>query len=74
MGGSSDGTVDSRLCFMGYTLMENGNGLFVDCELTGATGTAGFKVRGLARPNDVFTLQMIASNLVRIPRLLEKAV
>jgi transposase len=30
----------SRLSFMGHTLMENRNGLVVDCELTRATGTA----------------------------------
>jgi len=30
----------SRLCFMGHALMENRNGLIVDCELTKATGTA----------------------------------
>ena len=30
----------SRLCFMGHALMENRNGLIVDCELTRATGTA----------------------------------
>jgi hypothetical protein len=30
----------SRLYFMGHALMENRNGLIVDCELTGATGTA----------------------------------
>jgi transposase len=30
----------SRLCFMGHTLMENRNGLIVDCELTRASGTA----------------------------------
>jgi hypothetical protein len=30
----------SRLCFMGHALMENRNGLIVDCELTRASGTA----------------------------------
>lgn len=30
----------SRLCFMGHALMENRNGLIVDCQLTRATGTA----------------------------------
>ena len=30
----------SRLCFMGHALMENRNGLIVDCELTKASGTA----------------------------------
>lgn len=30
----------SKLCFMGHALMENRNGLIVDCELTKATGTA----------------------------------
>jgi hypothetical protein len=30
----------SRLCFMGHALMENRNGLIVDCEVTKATGTA----------------------------------
>lgn len=30
----------SRLCFMGRALMENKNGLIVDCELTKASGTA----------------------------------
>ena len=30
----------SRLCFMGHALIENRNGLIVDCELTRATGTA----------------------------------
>ena len=30
----------SKLCFMGHALMENRNGLIVDCELTTATGTA----------------------------------
>lgn len=29
-----------RLCFMGHALMENRNGLIVDCDLTRATGTA----------------------------------
>lgn len=125
----------SRLYFMGHALMENRNGLIVDCELTMATGTAErsrktgnrtgrrarvtlgagkaqktaidghttrhksyeisqrcrkrieesfawaktiggaarLKVKGLARANAVFTPQMIAYNLVRIPRLLAKA-
>lgn len=31
---------ESRLCFMGHALMENRNGLIVDCELTKASGTA----------------------------------
>lgn len=31
---------ESRLCFMGHVLMENGNGLAVDAALTRATGTA----------------------------------
>jgi transposase len=30
----------SRLCFMGHALMENRNGLIVDCEVTRASGTA----------------------------------
>jgi transposase len=30
----------SRLCFMGHALMENRNGLIVDCDVTKATGTA----------------------------------
>ena len=30
----------SRLCFMGHALMENRNGLIVDCELTKASGSA----------------------------------
>ena len=30
----------SRLCFMGHALMENRNGLIVDCDLTRASGTA----------------------------------
>ena len=30
----------SRLCFMGHALMENRNGLIIDCELTKASGTA----------------------------------
>jgi transposase len=30
----------SQLCFMGHALMENRNGLIVDCELTKASGTA----------------------------------
>ena len=30
----------SRLCFMGHLLMENGNALIVDAELTQASGTA----------------------------------
>lgn len=30
----------SRLCFMGHALMENRNGLIVDCEVSPATGTA----------------------------------
>lgn len=30
----------SRLCFMGHALMENRNGLIVDCDLTQATGSA----------------------------------
>jgi transposase len=30
----------SRLCFMGHALMENRNGLIVDCEVTKASGTA----------------------------------
>ncbi len=30
----------SRLCFMGHALMENRNGLIVDCEVSKATGTA----------------------------------
>ena len=30
----------SRLCFMGHLLMENGNALIVDAELTEASGTA----------------------------------
>jgi transposase len=30
----------SKLCFMGHALMENRNGLIVDCEVTRATGTA----------------------------------
>jgi Transposase DDE domain/Transposase domain (DUF772) len=30
----------SRLCFMGHALMENHNGLIVDCEVTKASGTA----------------------------------
>ena len=30
----------SRLCFMGHLLMENGNALIVDAELTRASGTA----------------------------------
>lgn len=33
-------------------------------------GAARLKVWGLARANAVFTLQMIAYNLVRIPKLL----
>ena len=36
-------------------------------------GAARLKVRGLARANAVFTLQMIAYNLVRIPKLLAVA-
>ena len=36
-------------------------------------GAARLKVKGLARANAVFTPQMIAYNLVRIPRLLAKA-
>ena len=31
---------ESRLCFLGHTLMENRNGLIVDCQLSHATGTA----------------------------------
>ena len=31
---------ESKLCFMGHALMENRNGLAVDCETTHATGTA----------------------------------
>jgi len=31
---------ESRLCFMGHVLMENRNGLAVDCRLTPANGTA----------------------------------
>jgi transposase len=34
------GGQSSRLCFMGHALMENRNGLIVDCELTKASGTA----------------------------------
>ncbi len=30
----------SRLCFMGHALMENRNGLIVDCEVTKASGLA----------------------------------
>jgi hypothetical protein len=30
----------SRLCFMGHALMENRNGLIVDCDVTKASGTA----------------------------------
>jgi transposase len=30
----------SRLCFMGHALMENRNGLIIDCEVSHATGTA----------------------------------
>jgi transposase len=30
----------SRLCFIGHALMENRNGLIVDCELSKASGTA----------------------------------
>jgi transposase len=30
----------SKLCFMGHALMENRNGLIVDCEVTKASGTA----------------------------------
>ncbi len=31
---------ESRLCFLGHTLMENRNGLIVDCQVSHATGTA----------------------------------
>ena len=62
---------EAKLCFMGYVLMENRNGLAVDTRATQATGTAerGARYKGEEKIDWLFTLSAAACNMVRMRSL-----
>ena len=62
---------EAKLCFMGYVLMENRNGLAVDTRVTQATGTAEREARykGEEKIDWLFTLSAAACNMVRMRSL-----